>query len=88
MWWNGSPSIEITIEGSSLRNNICIHFLLMPQPQDQITSVVAGEIDLIVAGEPVRLRAGRTAGLPGDPPHAAKVGDRGAETINGWTSRR
>ncbi|HEX4719557.1 MAG TPA: cupin domain-containing protein [Thermoleophilaceae bacterium] len=57
-------------------------------PQDQITSVVAGEIDFIVAGELVTLRAGQTAALPGDTPHAAKVGDHGAETINVWTSRR
>jgi quercetin dioxygenase-like cupin family protein len=60
----------------------------MPQPQDQITSVATGEIDFIVAGEPVTLRAGQTAALPGDRPHAARVGDQGAETINVWTSRR
>jgi quercetin dioxygenase-like cupin family protein len=57
-------------------------------PQDQITSVVAGEIDFVVAGEPVTLHAGQTAALPGDTPHSARVGDQSAETINVWTSRR
>jgi quercetin dioxygenase-like cupin family protein len=57
-------------------------------PQDQITTVVAGEIDFVVAGELVTLRAGQTAALPGETPHAAKVADQGAETINVWTSRR
>lgn len=57
-------------------------------PQDQITSVVAGEIDFIVDGQPVTLRAGQTAALPGDTPHAATAGEQGAETINVWTSRR
>jgi quercetin dioxygenase-like cupin family protein len=57
-------------------------------PQDQITSVLVGEIDFILAGDAVTLRAGQCAALPGGMPHAAKVGDQGAETLNFWTLRR
>lgn len=57
-------------------------------PQDQITTVVKGEIDFVVDGETVTLRAGQTSALPGNTPHAATVGDDGCETINVWTSRR
>ena len=34
-------------------------------PEDQVTSVVEGEIDFVVAGEPVHLKAGELAALPG-----------------------
>jgi len=57
-------------------------------PQDQITSVLKGEVDFVVDGQTVTLHAGQCAALPGNTPHAATVGDQGAETINFWTLRR
>lgn len=58
-------------------------------PQDQITAVLEGAIDFVVAGEPVRLVAGQVATLPGDTPHAATVPDAGsgAVTLNVFTHR-
>lgn len=56
-------------------------------PQDQVTSVIAGEIDFTVAGRPVHLRAGELAALPGGVPHSARVGDREVRTLNVYTSR-
>src|SRR3954451_22699992 len=46
-------------------------------PQDQITSVLEGEIDFVVDGETVTLRAGQAAALPGETPHSASVGPHG-----------
>jgi len=57
-------------------------------PQDQITTIVRGEIDFVVDGQPVTLSAGQTSALPGNVPHSATVGDQGCETINVWTLRR
>lgn len=57
-------------------------------PQDQITSVLKGEVEFVVAGETVTLREGQAAALPGNTPHSATVGELGAETLNFWTSRR
>ncbi len=48
-------------------------------PQDQITTVLEGAIDFVVAGEPVHLKTGELATLPGGTPHSATVpndGDR------------
>jgi quercetin dioxygenase-like cupin family protein len=58
-------------------------------PQDQITSVVAGEIDFIVDGQPVRLTAGELATLPGGVPHSAGLAadGEGAVTLNVFTHR-
>jgi quercetin dioxygenase-like cupin family protein len=56
-------------------------------PEDQITTVLRGEIDFVVSGAPVTLHAGELAALPGDTPHSAQVGPSGAETLNVWTSR-
>jgi quercetin dioxygenase-like cupin family protein len=58
-------------------------------PQDQITTVLEGEIDFVVAGEPVHLRAGQLATLPGHTPHSATVpnGENGAVTLNVFTHR-
>jgi quercetin dioxygenase-like cupin family protein len=56
-------------------------------PQDQVTSVLEGEIDFVVAGEPVHLRAGQLAALPGGVPHSAAVGDREVRTLNVYTYR-
>lgn len=58
-------------------------------PQDQITSVVSGEIDFVVAGEPVRLGPGQLATLPGGVPHSATVpaGGEGAVSLNVFTHR-
>ena len=57
-------------------------------PEDQITTVLRGSIDFVVAGELVSLEVGQLAALPGDTPHSATVGDEGCETLNVWTSRR
>jgi quercetin dioxygenase-like cupin family protein len=56
-------------------------------PEDQITTVLRGEIEFVVAGSPVTLHAGELAALPGGTPHAATVGSVGAETLNVFTSR-
>lgn len=57
-------------------------------PQDQVTCVIEGEIDFVVAGRPVRLAAGQLAVLPGDTPHSASVpGGGGAVTLNVFTHR-
>ena len=56
-------------------------------PQDQVTSVIEGEIDFVVAGEPVHLVAGQLAALPGGVPHSAAVGDREVRTLNVYTYR-
>lgn len=57
-------------------------------PEDQITSVIEGEIDFVVAGEPVHLKAGELAALPGGVPHSATVGDGEVRTLNVYTSRQ
>ena len=58
-------------------------------PQDQITTVLEGEIDFVVAGEPVHLAAGQLATLPGGTPHSATVpaAGIGAVTLNVFTHR-
>ncbi len=55
--------------------------------EDQVTSVIEGEIDFVVDGEPVHLRSGELAALPGGVPHSAQVGDREVRTLNVYTSR-
>ena len=42
-------------------------------PEDQMTTVLEGEIDFTVDGAPVTLRAGELAALPGGTPHSARV---------------
>ncbi len=58
-------------------------------PQDQITTVLEGEIDFVVAGATVHLEPGQLATLPGNTPHSATVpGDgSGAVTLNVFTHR-
>jgi quercetin dioxygenase-like cupin family protein len=57
-------------------------------PQDQITQVIEGTIDFVVAGSPVRLTTGQLATLPGGTPHSATVPDSGpAITLNVFTHR-
>jgi quercetin dioxygenase-like cupin family protein len=57
-------------------------------PQDQITLVLEGTIDFVVAGEPVRLTAGQLAALPGHIPHSASVpADAPVVTLNVFTHR-
>ncbi|MFZ0090920.1 MAG: cupin domain-containing protein [Solirubrobacteraceae bacterium] len=55
-------------------------------PQDQVTTVLSGAIDFVVAGEPVRLTAGQLATLPGGTPHSATVSE-GAVSLNVLTHR-
>jgi quercetin dioxygenase-like cupin family protein len=58
-------------------------------PQDQVTTVLEGAIDFVVAGEPLHLTRGQTATLPGGTPHSASVPETGrCVTINVLTSRR
>ncbi len=58
-------------------------------PQDQITTVLEGKINFVVAGEPVQLDAGELATLPGGTPHSATVPEDGvgAVTLNVFTHR-
>ncbi len=58
-------------------------------PQDQITTVLQGAIDFVVAGNPIRLAAGETATLPGGTPHSATLPSSGygAVTLNVFTQR-
>ncbi|HEY1516986.1 MAG TPA: cupin domain-containing protein [Solirubrobacteraceae bacterium] len=58
-------------------------------PQDQITTVLEGGIDFVVAGELVHLDAGQLAAVPGGTPHSAIVPDSGsgAVTLNVFTHR-
>ena len=56
-------------------------------PEDQVTSVIEGEIDFVVAGQPVHLSTGELAALPGGVPHSASVGEREVRTLNVYTSR-
>lgn len=57
-------------------------------PQDQITTVLEGQIDFTVNGRIVRLSAGESAALPGETPHAATIPSDGAcVTVNVLTSR-
>ena len=56
-------------------------------PQDQITTVIEGSIDFLVAGRPVHLGVGETALLPGGVRHAAEVRAGGAVTLNVLTRR-
>jgi quercetin dioxygenase-like cupin family protein len=57
-------------------------------PEDQVTSVIEGEIDFVVAGRPVHLRTGELAALPGGVPHSASVGEHEVRTLNVYTSRQ
>jgi quercetin dioxygenase-like cupin family protein len=58
-------------------------------PQDQITTVLEGEIDFVVAGSPVHLGTGQLATLPGGTPHSASLAadGSGAVTLNVFTQR-
>ena len=58
-------------------------------PQDQITMVLEGAIDFVVAGAPAHLVAGQLAALPGETPHSATVptDGSGAVTLNVFTHR-
>src|SRR4051812_50077388 len=57
-------------------------------PQDQITSVLKGEVDFVVAGEAVTPREGQAAAPPGGTPHSATGGEPGAETPHYRARRR
>jgi quercetin dioxygenase-like cupin family protein len=48
-------------------------FPVHQHPEEQITIVHSGEIAFEVAGEPVILRAGQMAVIPGGTPHGARV---------------
>jgi quercetin dioxygenase-like cupin family protein len=57
-------------------------------PQDQMTFVVEGAIDFVVAGNAVRVTEGQLATLPGGVPHSATVpASAGAVSLNVFTHR-
>lgn len=57
-------------------------------PQDQITYVLEGVIEFTVDGQPVPLRAGQMATLPGGIRHSAALpSNTGAVTLNVFTHR-
>jgi quercetin dioxygenase-like cupin family protein len=56
-------------------------------PEDQISTVLQGEIDFTVAGKLVRLHEGQVACLPGGVPHSAVVGAAPVVTLNVYTLR-
>jgi len=58
-------------------------------PQDQVTTVLQGAIDFVVAGTPVHLATGELATLPGGTPHSATLPATGygAVTLNVFTHR-
>ena len=56
-------------------------------PQDQVTTVLSGDIDFTVEGEKVHLDEGQTALLPGGTPHAADAKNE-CVTINVLTLRK
>jgi quercetin dioxygenase-like cupin family protein len=57
-------------------------------PQDQMTTVLEGAIDFVVADQPVHLEPGELAALPGGTPHSATTPEQGAVTLNVFTSRK
>jgi len=48
-------------------------FPVHQHPEEQVTIVHSGEIDFEVDGQPVTLRAGQVAVIPGGVPHGARV---------------
>ncbi|MEX1158565.1 MAG: cupin domain-containing protein [Thermomicrobiales bacterium] len=54
-------------------------FPVHQHPEEQVTIVHSGEIEFEVDGEPVILRAGQVAVIPGNVPHGARV--TGTETV-------
>ncbi len=58
-------------------------------PQEQITTVLTGQIEFTVDGHDVVFSAGDTGVIPGGTPHGARViGDETVETINSLSPRR
>jgi quercetin dioxygenase-like cupin family protein len=55
--------------------------------EDQITTVLEGEIDFTVSGQRVRVSKGQTACLPGGVPHSATVGSEPVTTLNVYRLR-
>ena len=54
-------------------------FPVHQHPEEQVTIVHTGVIEFEVGGEPVTLRAGQVAVIPGGVPHGARV--TGSETV-------
>lgn len=70
-----------TSEGTIVRYTYhpgCV-FPVHHHPEEQLTIVHSGEIEFMVAGAPVLLRAGQLAVIPGGMPHGARV--RGDEIV-------
>ena len=50
-------------------------------PHEQFGVVLAGELTLTIAGEPLRLTAGEMYISPGNVPHSATAGPQGFEVV-------
>lgn len=64
-------------------------FPIHSHPQEQVTLVIAGEIEFTVDGRSLTLRAGQAAIIPANIPHGARViGPTTVETFNALSPRR
>lgn len=58
-------------------------------PQEQITAVLSGQIEFVIAGQRQTFGPGDLGVIPGDTPHSARViGDETVETLNSLSPRR
>jgi quercetin dioxygenase-like cupin family protein len=58
-------------------------------PQEQITTVLSGQIEFDIDGDRQVFGSGHVGVIPGDVPHGARViGDETVETINSLSPRR
>jgi quercetin dioxygenase-like cupin family protein len=56
-------------------------FPVHSHPQEQITLIEEGEIEITIGGEVTALAAGNWSVIPGDVPHGIQAGERGARVI-------
>ncbi len=78
-----TPQLTVTLYRYGAGSSWEIH----QHPEDQITTVLSGEIDFTVDGAPVHLTEGQVACLPGGVPHSATVGAAPVTTLNVYTLR-
>ena len=64
-------------------------FPVHSHPEEQVTVVLAGEIEFTIDGTPTVLRGGQAAVIPANMPHGARViGKTAVETFNALSPRR